>query len=381
MTHEVDISGIVPLYGQEEWNWCGAASAQMIMDGYPDPAFRIFIPQIDIWNSIQAHNSADPINQAWHTDPQGEEGCLMDLNPPPGGTWNVHMDTDRDEVMFDILYWMNKNSYPVAVCINAWAHWSVIVQYKTDIEPVSGSTPTLEEITIHDPLPEDNGTVNNMLGNIWFATLWADAVTVNGGGTWANNWVAVIEPPVVKGKVKVKVVERVGEKIISPEEAIESAKKWIKELGLAKKHSYRILQKPDIVNQTPLLIREQIRGKKVTDYYIVPFGLKKEEEYTRISIIINAYTGDFEEIGAFRKPLHYLTEKESIRIAAKALGLKRSEIRDVKARLMFQSSKLTHIRTYPFWEITIKTPERERVLYIDQIGKVHKMIEQPQPGD
>lgn len=92
----------------------------MIMNGYPDLADRIFLTQLNIWNSIQANNStnATDVNQNWATDPQGLQACLMALNPPPGGTWKIHMDTILDDVMFYILFWMNRNNYPVPVLIN-----------------------------------------------------------------------------------------------------------------------------------------------------------------------------------------------------------------------------------------------------------------------
>jgi len=54
--YEVDLSGNVPLYVQEECCWCGAASGQMIMDGYPDPVDRLYHEQEDIWDAIQVNN-------------------------------------------------------------------------------------------------------------------------------------------------------------------------------------------------------------------------------------------------------------------------------------------------------------------------------------
>ena len=59
----VDLSANVPLFGQELCYWCGAASAQMTRDGYPDPANRLFYTQTNLWNIIQAHNSTNPADQ------------------------------------------------------------------------------------------------------------------------------------------------------------------------------------------------------------------------------------------------------------------------------------------------------------------------------
>ena len=380
MTYEVDIRGNVPLYGQESCIWCGAACGQMLMNGYPDPAHRIFYPQVDVWNTIQTHNNAtEPVT--WATDPQGLRGCLMDLNPPVGGSWNIFMDTVRDNVMFDILYWMNRNNYPVATLINAGGHWVNIVQYITDVEPTGGSSPTLQEITKYDPEPHNVGTELTMTASTWYSTDWVNSIMYS--GSWYNNWVAVIEPPVERAKVNVEMVRRVGKEIIKPDKAVEYARRWIEELRLSKK--YPILQKKGITNLPPILVREQIEGPqkqeqmRVTSYYIVPFGFEREVNLARVSIIVNAYTGDFEEIGVFGKPIRYLSEREAVIIAARAMRLSAREMKGVEARMIFQPSELTHIRIYPFWEIAWK--ERERVLYIDQLGAVYGVIKPSVPGD
>lgn len=396
MTYEVDIRADVPLYGQESCCWCGAACGQMIMNGYPDPVHRKFFPQIDVWNTIQAYNSAtEPV--PWCADPQGLQECLMTLNYPPGGSWNIFMDTVRDNVMFGILYWMNQKKYPAATLINAGGHWVTIVRYVTDVEPVYGSSLTLQEITKYDPEPHNVGTETTMTASTWYSTDWqfpvlppwyADFQNSNlYKGMWDNCWVAVVEPPKEKAKVNVEMVKRMGEKIIKPDEAVNYAMRWIAELQLGRK--YPVLQKEGMTHLQPILVHQQFPGpkagptrgqKEITfypSYYIVPFGFENEEGFVRVSIIVNAYTGKFEEIGAFGRPVQYLPEKKAIDIAAKAMRLTREEMMEVKARMIFQPSELTHIRTYPFWEIAVK----ERFLYIDQLGAVYRVIKPSMRGD
>ena len=384
--HEVDISGNVPLYGQESCIWCGAACGQMIMNGYPDPIHRIFYPQVQVWNTIQANNSTDPADSAWATDPQGLCETMRLLNPPvPPGNWYVFTNSNRNEAQFDILYWMNRNHYPVATLINRGGHWVVIVGYKTDIEPVVGSNPVLQEITKYDPEPHNVGSVITMSAALWYATDWVGPV--QWPGTWYDQYVAVIEPPAVEGAVEVKMPERIGKEIIPPKEAIEYAKNWIDELELSKKPPYAILQRSGVNNLQPILVREEIKPglekeKEVPYYYIVPFGFEHEIGargigLARVCVIVNAYTGRFEEIGAFGKPVRYLPEEEVIDIIARSLGLKREEMKEFKPTLMFQPSDITHIRLYPFWRIMVK----DRVLYVDQLGKVYKVITPSVPGD
>ena len=118
-----------------------------------------------------------------------------------------------------------------------------------------------------------------------------------------------------------KRVTRVGKKLITPQDAIKYTSKWIKDLGLAKKAPYGILKRKEVGYLKPILVREEIRPGleekvDVPYYYLVPFGFKREigacnAPLARIGIIVNAYTGDFEEIGAFRKAVRFLPESEA----------------------------------------------------------------------
>jgi len=385
--HQVDLHNNVTLYGQQSCCWCGAASGQMIMNGYPNAVDRQLFTQLSIWNAIQANNSTDPtdVAQNWCTDPIGLRATMISFNPPPGGTWSVHANATRDTVMFDVLFWMNRNNYPVATLINQGGHWVVIVGFTSDVAPLAGSTPVLQDIRIYDPEPHNVGTDITKTAAVWYGTDWNGAVQY--AGTWNNRYAAVIEPPVARGTVRVKVVERTGEKIISPEAAVISAKRWIEKLGLGKRHPYTILQKRDLRNLEPMLVREEIRfgmekEKKVPYYYLIPFGFEYEKAecglmLARVAVIVNAYSGDFEEIGAFGQAVSYLPQQEAIRIVARAMRLKQEELKNVKATMMFRPSDITHIRVYPFWKVMVG----ERIMYVDQLGKLYKNILPSVPGD
>lgn len=397
LVHEVDLRGNVPSYGQQQCCYCGAASAQMIMNGYPDPLDRVWIDQgppntPNCWDTIQANNSTDPtdVAQGWCTDPRGLRECLRILNPPPSGTWNIFANNNRDTVMFNILYWMNRLHYPVATLIDRGGHWVVIVRFVSDIEPVSGSSPNLQQITVHDPEPHNVGSIITKTGALWYGDEWNGSIIY--AGTWFDTYVAVIEPP-VKGVVKVKEVVRVGERFIEPKEAVRYALKHVDELGLSEKPPYNILQKKGIRNLEPILVREEIKPGmeeevRVPYYYLVPFGFEWETgacnvKLARVGVIVNAYTGDFEEIGAFGRPVRFLPRKEAINIAARAMKLTDREIeemierREITANMMYQPSEITHIRIYPFWKIAIK----ENILYIDQLGTLYATIQPSRPGD
>jgi hypothetical protein len=308
---------------------------------------------------------------------------------------------------------MNRNSYPVATLVNRGGHWVVIVGYESDIEPVSGSNPTLQEITIYDPEPHDVGSQSTMTAAVWYATDWVGPVQYS--GSWDNQYVAVIEPPVQKGRIRVNKIKRIGDKIISSEEAVRRAKTWIEKSRLSRKGPYSILRRKTVINLEPMLVREQIRPgpqthlqikpdlkklkqikpvlqkleqirpclkENVPYYYIVPFGFEFEVgkcgiNLSRVCVLVNAYTGNFEEVAAFGKPVRYLPEKEALNVVARSLQLKPKDRHQIKATLMFQACDITHIRTYPFWKVAVAN----RVLYVDQSGLLHTRLIPSVPGD
>jgi hypothetical protein len=386
MTHVVDLRGNVTLYGQQKCTWCGAATGQMIMNGYPDPAHRLFLTQQTIWNSIQANNSTDPtdVTTNWATDPFGLRDAMMALNAPPsGGHWVVFSNATRDTVMFDILFWMNRNHYPVAVLINKGGHWVALVHFISDVEPLEGTSPTLQTITKYDPEPHNVGTVSTMTGAVWYATDWNGAIIY--AGTWLNRYVAVIEPPEAKGTVKIERVTRIGKQKIPPSRAIELVKMWIKEDRIPNRQQHALLARKDLAFLEPIVVTEHAvsieKPQAEPCYYIVPIGLQMERSkngsvQARIAVMLNAFTGEFEEITTFGRPVKYLTQDEAVSVAAKALGIRRVP-EDVKVSLEFTPSDITHIRAYPYWKVTLK----DRSVFVDQLGAVYGRIKISVPGD
>lgn len=378
-----DLSGNVPLYGQEQCIWCGAASGQMIRNGYPDPADRLFYTQQFVWDRIQVHSSTDPADACWATDPHGLTGCLQSLANPLGVHWSEFADPSWSDVLFDMLYWMNLREYPSATLINQGGHWVVVVGFVTDVEPVAGSAPVLQSIRVYDPEPHNIGTDTLMTGAQWFAGPWIGSIVVS--GTWHNQYVAVVEPPIERGTVRVERVDRIGKELLSPDEALESAKRWIAELGLAEEARYRLLKHDAVRALKPILVREQLQDsdeEQVPYYYIVPFGLRYESRgprtgAARVCVLVNAFTGNFEEVTAFGAPVRYLPREEALEVVARAMGAEAEAVKDAEATLMFQPSDITHVRTWPFWKVQIG----DRILYVDQLGKLYGKLLPSVPGD
>jgi Papain-like cysteine protease AvrRpt2 len=382
VTFTKDLAANVPLYGQEQCTWCGAASGQMARNGYPNAADRLFYTQLSLWNTIQANNSTAAADAGWATDPHGLTACLQSLSNPPGVHWVEFANASRDTLLFQILYWMNRREFPSPVLVNQGGHWIVIVGFVTDVEPVSGSTPTLQTITVHDPEPHNVGTATTQSAAQWYAGYWNGAIIYS--GTWLNEYVAVVEPPIRPGNARVKQVKRTGTRLLSASQAIEAARRSIAELKLAEQGRYSLLARPDVEPLEPMVVRDQppgSRARNVPHYYIVPFGFEEERHeggsrLARVCVLVNAYSGAFEEVTAFGRPIRYLTEQEALRVVASALHTSAERL-EAEATLMFEPSDITHVRTYPFWRIKIG----RRTYYVDQLGQLYGKLLPSVPGD
>ncbi len=359
----------------------------MIMDGYPPPNPSIFYPQVVVWNAIQARN----VEGGWATDPTGLRLTLGDLNPPPGGSWNEFSDTNRDPILQSTLSWMAKNSYPVATLVDSGGHWVTIVGYETDVDPRI-ATATLDEITYNDPEPHNVGTQTTLSGAAWLAGPWNGAIIY--GTIWKGKWVSIIEPPTEPGTVRVASMTW-GERVISPEAAVEAALGHIKERALAKRPAYAVLgarsftpfREPYMVLGDPRPVPEPIKGRlklprRALRVYLVPFGFEHEREtqdarLTRIGMLVNGYDGSFVGITAFGRPTRLMTEEEAVYVALRAWTQRPTTRRRPTARLVFRPSGQTHLISYPFWEVTLGT----ETLFVDQLGEVSSYIIPSVPGD
>jgi hypothetical protein len=259
----------------------------------------------------------------------------------------------------------------------------VVVGWETDIEPTGGSSPTLQQIHYFDPEPHNVGTDTTMTAAQWYAGPWDGAVVYS--GTWLNQYVAIVEPPKVKGKVKVKMVRRTGEKLLTPEAAVSAARRVIKEQKLGERPKYSLLARKNVATHPPLLVRDQragSRAKRVPQYYIVPFGVRGEQAerggpMVRVAVLVNAYSGALEEVTAFGRPIRYLTREEALDAVASAMQVEPGRLQDAEATLVFQSGDITHIRTYPFWQVKVG----RRFLYVDQLGVLYGKLLPSIPGD
>lgn len=357
--HSVMLS--VPSYPEEALTWCGPATAQMIMEGYPSGSCSVL--QEDIWMAIQS-NKAEAM---WDTDPAGLEKALETLCLPPR-SWAIHANADPRAVMYDVAHWMTYNNYPVAGLLNTLAHndytahsehWIVIRGIITDSIPATTDPNiTLWFVWFNDPAVNlgDPAIVRFVSGSTWYSEF--QPVT-KPGSTYNGKYVAVIEPPEKKG-IAIAPAEVLIGKLISPDDILGYASKWIEEYKLFEREPYVILNKARPLK--PLLVNKDYGG-----YYIIPYSIDASKRLVSAAVIVNAYTGNFQEVGVF-KPVAYLAKEEAINISIKHLNVEKPQ--KVDAELIFPLGEQAVSRYFPIWKVTADT----KVLGVGREGNIYTKI-------
>ena len=189
--YRLDLTANVQRYAQEETDWCGEACAQMTRNGYPAADGPRYYSQAAFYNKIQAANGAtSAADKVWATTPYGMKGSLQSDSDPPVN-WVECAKPDRDQVTLFIVFGMYSKGFPTPVIVDEGAHWVVVVGWKTDVEPLPGSTPQLRFIHYLDPNSStDGGTSHTMMkASRWFSQHWGQPIAVP--GTWEGKYVAI----------------------------------------------------------------------------------------------------------------------------------------------------------------------------------------------
>lgn len=348
--HSVMLS--VPAYSEEALTWCGPAVAQMIMAGYPSGACSVL--QEDIWSQVLLEKT----ETSWDTDPAGMRGALKTLCPPPYN-WSIYHKVDPAELMFKVAYWMTRNNFPVALVKDTVAHsaiaehaehWVAIRGVVTDADPTTTTSITLENVWFNDPSPgtlADPAVVRFVTGTQWYDEF--EPVTKI-GSSYHGEYTAVIEPPAVKGVALAKAKVLYGT-LISPDKAKELAARWVKEKRIYAIEPYAMLAKAKPL--PPLLVNKAHGG-----YYVVPYTT--DGRHAPAAVIVNAYTGEFEEVGTF-KPIQYLEKEQAIEIAMKALNTSSGRKSNSAgpqpdpptAELVFPQGERVVSRYFPIWQVRV----------------------------
>ncbi|MEN6351138.1 MAG: hypothetical protein ABFD08_17305, partial [Syntrophomonas sp.] len=106
--------------------------------------------------------------------------------------------------------------------------------------------------------------------------------------------------------------------------------------------TYSLLKKAKPLE--PMLVNARQGG-----YYIIPYTTEQGGRLASLSILVNAYDGNFQEIGVF-KPTAYLKKEDAVRLAVESL--KEEKPQKVEAVLVSSRTQMGGSRYFPFWEVT-----------------------------
>jgi hypothetical protein len=350
---------------EEALTWCGAATGQMVVSGYPGGACVQI--QADMWDAIQAAK----VEPSWDTDPAGLRSAMTTLCPlPAGGHWSIFSDPSAASLMHSVARWMKLRHYPVAAVLNTnphnalvshREHWVTIKGIVTDLDPTTNPSVTLQFVFITDqPANLGDPAVDRFLtGAQWYSEFQA---VVNASSIYNGKFVAIIEPPERPGRADARVLPVTGV-VLSADRALAAARNAARLSALTNTDSFREISQ--MQPQTPILVNPGRRA-----YYIVPFA--RAGSAPSMAILINAYSGDFMEAGRFA-PRPMIAERDAVARAARLLG--RESLPTAKATLVPTDRDLPY---FPAWRVNVDGED----VVIQQNGGLRRALPEllvPQP--
>lgn len=333
----------LPPHSEEALTWCGPATAQMVMEGYPSGACTR--PQDEIWLAIQAGKT----EASWDTDPNGLKAALAGLCPPPAGSWSVFHNANASSLMYSVAYWMNKRKYPTALLLsteshNSYAphqeHWVGVRGLVTDLDPTTNPTVTLEMIWFTDPaVPLGDQPLQRLVTGSTFYTEFK-AVT-KAASAFNGKFVAVVEPPPSPGRAVAPPEVRTG-KVLPKLRVLALAAQAIQKARPERFGPFKdILQSKPM---EPLLVNPR-RGA----YYLIPFT--RNGRTAEFAVLLNAYTGALQEIGSF-SPRRFVPQREGVSRAVRSMGERETAVNPADTELVSEDAAGAS-RYLPMWSVKV----------------------------
>ena len=87
------------------------------------------------------------------------------------------------------------------------------------------------------------------------------------------------------------------------------------------------------------------------------------------AVIVNAYTGGFQEVGAF-KPVAYMQKENAVNIALKYLNI--AKPKKISAELIFPVGEQTVSRYFPIWKVSVDN----KIIGVKRLGTIYTRIPQ-----
>ena len=289
-----------PYYTQETSYWCGAASAQMVLES---ENIGTYVAQSVLYGYINPRN----VCPGWASGPQALADALN--NWYPAGHFYVSAQTDQDEGLKKVAYTIDRYGVPPISLIYGCGHWVVMTGVYTDVQPTTASTYTIHGFWVNDPW---YGTTS--LGEMKYveAPTWKSSYFT--GCNWCartgTRYISVVDPdPPPRVAIRFPEVMPRRDVILEPGEILELANRYRGdfERNAARDEKFErmmaSLEGTEMVD--PMLVRRSDRERDA--YYIVPLN---RGELTAGAVLIDAYSGQLQEATYAPEPIRYLPDLE-----------------------------------------------------------------------
>lgn len=369
-----------PYYTQDTDYYCGAASAQMVLNS--DNLGIYVTPQSDIYDYIHPRNTCG----GWASDPQGLTDALNHY--AAGAAWfNWYAPTDQDLGNNKLAYTIDRYEVPPIALIYGSAHWVVVRGVFTSDQPTTAPAYDIYAFYVNDPWYGATSLGSNRYIDI---RSWNDDIFT--GGFWCGaspgaRYISVVDPePPTKAKISYpKMLERRSE-VFEREEIHKIATNFMETMlaskQLAEHYGKETLEKLSVatVGEPKLVGR---LDRKMDAYYTVPLVAAdgQKESLVQGAILFDAYSGQFQEMSVVDKAVPYMMVDDrdyALKMFYEKYDLQRNGVSKLTSfELVWMPSVESKTPFHPVWEakgVTLRSKQPVLLAYMDQAGELSKTL-------
>lgn len=296
----------VGCHQQDTGYYCGAACAQMVLEQLGAG----LLDQDSLYNDNHSHSVIEP---SWYTAPDGLQWTMNNRKPATFPNSFVPFALDSEDAISRKIVW-TIHHYQVApiALVYGWAHWIVVRGYDADVAPngADDTTFSISGLFINNPWPPtpatppppphtatdgcgtggDRGIADEHIAYVTWQDTYMTGVP---NGFWKGKYVAVCdpEPPADRvGKQSRPKQTDNGERLLTPEKAVERALAGMREYKLLDREPW----KSDLANTRPgdaSLVQRLDRPDSF--YYVVPF--RSNARLARALVCVDARFGNYRQ--------------------------------------------------------------------------------------
>lgn len=369
-----------PYYTQSTDYYCGAASAQMVLDS---ENIGIYIsPQSVIYDYIHSHN----ICSGWASDPHGLADALNHF-ADGRAYFSWYAPTDQDAGNNKLAYTLDYYEVPPIALIYGSAHWIVVRGVYTSAQPTTVSDYDIYGFYVNDPWYGTTTLGENMYID---SRTWNEDIFTGGfwcGAPGARRYISVVDPdPPTKAVPSYPARLEKRTQVFTPIEIEKLASGYLKNLLnskiMAKNFNENTVERLSVAKVgEPRLTRRLDR--KNDAYYIIPL-LAADGHLPHVVqgvILFDAYRGEFKAISAVEKAVPYaIIDNQNVALATfkNTFDLRMHQVEKITScERVWAPSTQSRSPFFPLWEVqgVLVGEQKPTVLgYMNQDGQLFRTV-------